>query len=85
MANWHGITGLNRAYLLELYDRYLADPSSVDAEARTLFATWAPPAGEDGGPVMASAAGQVPASLLQKAVGAVNLAQSIRQIGRAHV
>ena len=44
MTNWQGITGLNRAYVLELYDRYLKDPNAVDAETRALFATWTPPA-----------------------------------------
>jgi 2-oxoglutarate dehydrogenase complex dehydrogenase (E1) component-like enzyme len=31
MTNWQGITGVNRAYVLELYDRYLKDPNAVDA------------------------------------------------------
>ena len=44
MTNWQGITGVNRAYVLELYDRYLKDPNTVDAEARALFETWTPPA-----------------------------------------
>ena len=30
MTNWQGITGVNRAYVLELYDRYLKDPNAVD-------------------------------------------------------
>ena len=33
MTNWQGFTGVNRAYVLELYERYLKDPS-VDAESR---------------------------------------------------
>ena len=76
MTNWQGVTGVNRAYVLELYDRYLKDPNAVDAETRALFATWTPPAdGADTAPV---ALGE---SALQKAVGAVNLAQSIRRYG----
>ncbi len=76
MTNWQGVTGVNRAYVLELYDRYLKDPNAVDAETRALFATWTPPAeGADEAPV---ALGE---SALQKAVGAVNLAQSIRRYG----
>jgi 2-oxoglutarate dehydrogenase E1 component len=76
MTNWQGVTGVNRAYVLELYDRFLKDPNAVDAETRALFATWTPPA---------ETAEVQPAvdlgSPLQKAVGAVNLAQSIRRYG----
>ncbi len=77
MTNWQGITGVNRAYVLELYDRYLKDPNSVDPDSRALFATWTPPADADA-PQPASALGE-PA--LQKAVRAVNLAQSLRRYG----
>ena len=31
------ITDINLGYLLELYDRYLADPGSVDAATRLFF------------------------------------------------
>ncbi len=77
MTNWQGITGINRAYVLELYDRYLKDPDAVDAETRALFATWTPPAETDtsGGTTAVSGAS------LHKAVAAVNLAQAIRRYG----
>ncbi|MFN7916559.1 MAG: 2-oxoglutarate dehydrogenase E1 component [Vicinamibacterales bacterium] len=75
MTNWQGITGVNRAYVLELYDRYLKDPNAVDAETRALFATWTPPAEET------PAAAPVGDAALLKAVRAVNLAQSIRRYG----
>src|SRR5688572_10459346 len=35
--------GANLGYVLELYDRYLADPNAVDTETRDFFATWTPP------------------------------------------
>ncbi|SVD88718.1 uncharacterized protein METZ01_LOCUS441572, partial [marine metagenome] len=35
--------GPNAAYILELYEKYLADPNSVDAETRAGFARWTPP------------------------------------------
>ena len=79
MTNWQGVTGVNRAYVLELYDRYLKDPQAVDAETRALFATWAPPADTDT-PAGTGLAG-LGESALRKAVGAVNLAQSIRRYG----
>src|SRR5579859_5777976 len=34
--------GPNAGYVLELYERYKQDPSSVDAETRALFAHWSP-------------------------------------------
>jgi 2-oxoglutarate dehydrogenase E1 component len=74
MASWQEFTGLNRGYVLELYEKYRADPSSVDAGTRALFEQWTPPAEE-----IATAA---PSGIgLQKVVGAVNLAQSIRRYG----
>jgi 2-oxoglutarate dehydrogenase E1 component len=76
MTNWQGVTGVNRAYMLELYDRYLKDPNAVDADTRAHFATWTPPAEAD-----ATAPAPVGESALRTAVGAVNLAQSIRRYG----
>ncbi|MGE3957039.1 MAG: 2-oxoglutarate dehydrogenase E1 component [Vicinamibacterales bacterium] len=76
MTNWQGVTGINRAYVLELYDRYLKDPNAVDAETRALFATWTPPV--DAGSPAPVDLGE---SALQKAVHAVNLAQAIRRYG----
>ena len=70
---WQEFTELNRGYVLELYEKYRADPSSVDAETRAWFEQWTPPA-ED----VPSASAGLP---VQKIVGAVNLAQSIRRYG----
>jgi 2-oxoglutarate dehydrogenase E1 component len=74
MSGWQEFTGLNRGYVLELYEKYRRDPSSVDPDTRALFERWTPPAGDDVRPV----ADGVP---LEKVVGAVNLAQSIRRYG----
>lgn len=52
---WGDVTGMNRGYVLTLYERYLADPQSVDAAARALFARRAPPAWD--GPTPAAAPG----------------------------
>jgi 2-oxoglutarate dehydrogenase E1 component len=73
MAGWQDFTGLNRGYVVDAYDRYRQDPSAVDAETRALFETWTPPA-ED----LSAATASLP---LQKIVGAVNLAESIRRYG----
>jgi 2-oxoglutarate dehydrogenase E1 component len=73
MAGWQDFTGLNRGYVLELYDRFRRDPASVDAETRASFERWTPPAEESPRP---------PEGLgVRKIVGAVNLAQSIRRYG----
>jgi 2-oxoglutarate dehydrogenase E1 component len=72
MAGWQEFTGLNRGYVLELYEKYRQDPSAVDAETRALFERWTPPA--DSAPVTEGIA-------LQKIVGAAKLAESIRQYG----
>src|SRR5262249_34924651 len=42
MNDLNGFYGPNAGYVLELYERYLADPSAVDEELRTFFAQWAP-------------------------------------------
>src|SRR3954453_21105156 len=72
MAGWQDFAGLNRGYVLELYERYRHDPSSVDPETRAMFEQWAPPA--------ESAA--VPDGVdYEKIVGAARLGQSIRPCG----
>ena len=72
MAGWQDFSGLNRGYVLELYDKYRQDPSSVDPETRSMFDQWTPV--EESKAVSRG----VP---LQKIVGAVNLGQSIRRYG----
>jgi 2-oxoglutarate dehydrogenase E1 component len=74
MSRWQEFSALNRGYVLELYERYRRDPSSVDPDSRTLFETWTPPA-DEAQPVEAAG---LP---LQKIVGAVTLAESIRRYG----
>src|SRR6186997_3067378 len=75
MPAWGEFTGLNRGYVLELYDKYRRDPSSVDEATRELFQQWTPPAAD------VDEAAPVSGESLHKAVAAVNLAQSIRRYG----
>src|SRR5215212_2818586 len=70
----HEFTGPNRAYILELYDRYREDPNSVDEAARQLFETWSPL--EAAAPVRVQGTGD-----LLSLTGAANLAQAIRVYG----
>src|SRR5689334_7310055 len=75
MGPWEGFTGINRGYVLELYERFRNDPASIDPASRAIFEQWTPPQ-EASAP--AAAADGVPVRL---AVAAVNLAQSIRRYG----
>ncbi|MGQ0793993.1 MAG: 2-oxoglutarate dehydrogenase E1 component [Deltaproteobacteria bacterium] len=78
--------GPNLGYILELYDRYLEDPNSVDSATVAYFANFKPAREEDEAAKMAS-----PANLsninLNKIAGVANLAESIRKFGNlaAHI
>ncbi|MDI3339800.1 MAG: 2-oxoglutarate dehydrogenase E1 component, partial [Sphaerobacter sp.] len=74
MSRFHGP---NAGYVLELYDRYLRDPESVDPETRAIFARWTP---EPDGTGVAVAPGAAAVDVV-KVVAAANLAQSIRRHG----
>ena len=74
--------GPNAGYVLDLYDRYRADPASVDDDTRALFEQWTP----DAPPVNGSAPVTVSQTAGEKfdintIVGAVNLAQALREYG----
>jgi 2-oxoglutarate dehydrogenase E1 component len=43
MDLWREFHGPNAGYVLELYDRYRADPQSVDAATAAFFERWTPP------------------------------------------
>jgi len=80
MSGWQEFTGLNRGYVLELYEKYRRDPLSVDADTRAFFEQWTPPAADETAGAGAAAVVRGLSSL-QKVVGAVNLAESIRRYG----
>ena len=42
MYNLKNFYGPNAGYVLDLYERYKQDPSSVDSETRAFFANWSP-------------------------------------------
>ena len=71
--------GVNAGYVLELHERYLQDPTSVDATTREAFERWSPDQ-----PEMAVAAARIASSEgleIHLAVGAANYAESIRRYG----
>ncbi len=74
MSFFDTFKGPNAGYVLELYERYLRDPDSVDPASRAIFERWSP----DMGAPAASPIGEMP---VMKIVGAANLAQSIRTHG----
>src|SRR3954470_22589936 len=80
MAGWEEFSGINRGYVLELYERFRQNPDSVDAETRALFQQWTPPADDDMRVPSVGSAGQADPPA-RAAVAAVNLAQSIRRYG----
>ncbi|MEM7009101.1 MAG: 2-oxoglutarate dehydrogenase E1 component [Thermodesulfobacteriota bacterium] len=70
----HLFHGPNSGYVLELYEKYLQDPDSVDPEIRALFENWNPEISET---VTTDADPQD----MDKIVAAANLAQAIRAFG----
>ena len=85
MSDFSPFHGPNAGYVLELYDRFRADPQSVDAETRAFFEHWAPPS-EVIQPAPASAAG-ASAIDITRTVGAARLIRYIRELGHldAHI
>ncbi len=67
--------GPNAGYVMELYERYLEDPNSVDPITRAYFEQWTPEL------PTTSAVGATAAADVGKIVGVANLAQSIRKHG----
>ncbi len=75
--SWDDFHGVNRGAALELYERFRADPASVDEATRAFFQTSPPPAAA----ATVEAPGGVSLGDARKAVGAVRLAESIRRYG----
>lgn len=76
MNIWEDFHGPNAGYVLELYEQYKQNPSSVDPSTRAYFDRWTPPI--DG---VAIGVAPTPALGIDKIVGVVNLAQAIRKHG----
>jgi 2-oxoglutarate dehydrogenase E1 component len=67
-------TGINAGYILELYERFQADPSSIDPATRQLFQSWQPSEPAAARPVTS-------APDLRAVVAATNLASCLRRFG----
>jgi 2-oxoglutarate dehydrogenase E1 component len=79
MNLWQDFHGPNAGYILELYERYRHDPDSVDAATRAYFEQWPPAVAEP--PVAPRDRPAAPTPAVEKIMGAVNLAQAIREYG----
>jgi 2-oxoglutarate dehydrogenase E1 component len=80
MSQWSEFGGVNAAYVLELYERFRADPASVDEATRAAFERGGPPFGAEAG-AGAAGAPALAGSDLAKVVGAVNYADAVRRYG----
>jgi 2-oxoglutarate dehydrogenase E1 component len=85
MSDLSPFHGPNAGYVLELYDRYRADPQSVDAETRAFFEQWTPPADQAAPAASVGASGA--AIDITRTVGAARLIRYIRELGHldAHI
>jgi 2-oxoglutarate dehydrogenase E1 component len=73
--------GPNAGYVLELYEKYLEDPSNVDPQTRATFESW-PPLSQLDNLLTGSLASPFPAEIsADKVTAAANLAQAIRMFG----
>lgn len=70
--------GPNAGYVLELYDQYLSDPASLDADTRSFFAGWSPPVERTVG---VSAPGGPGGADIEKLLAAVEYVGYLRRYG----
>jgi 2-oxoglutarate dehydrogenase E1 component len=77
--------GPNAGYVLDLYDRYVLDPASVDPETRAFFQTWTPPSPKVNGAAVAAAPqaqAQAAATVdVEHVLQAATYVQAIRALG----
>src|SRR5690606_13811217 len=85
MSDLRAFIGPNAGYVLELYDRYLADPESVDADSRAFFEAFSPPSSVETTPAATAATAPAAGVDLSKVVAAVALATGIREYGHLAV
>ena len=71
--------GPNAGYVLELYDRYLNDPSSLDPETREAFRNWKPNQEQTG--ILSTKSSQMPQGNWETILSVARIAQDIRQFG----
>ena len=85
MSDLSAFYGPNAGYVLELYDRYAEDASSVDPEWQQFFASFDPGMLEAAVTESRGAPATMAAPDLQKVIGAVQFATGIREYGHLAV
>ncbi len=83
---WQKFSGPNLGYVMEIYDEYVNDPSSVDPELKSLFDQWGAPQEAEVSVTtkgQANVSFQIPESpdMYSKLAGAIKLADNIRTYG----
>jgi len=73
--------GPNSGYALELYERYQADPASVDPDTQAFFATWTPPTSNGNGVSAPSVSASTASVDVTRILAAAQYAQAIRAYG----
>src|SRR5258708_37315723 len=73
--------GPNAGYVLDLYDRYLADPDSVEAEWRTVFDGWNRKSPTPGSEPAGSSRTPCGISDVTKVVAAARVGRLVRELG----
>ncbi|RRR76345.1 MAG: 2-oxoglutarate dehydrogenase E1 component [Candidatus Viridilinea halotolerans] len=74
MSAWQQFHGPNAGYLIELYERFLVDPETVDVATRELFAQWQPELAE-------ADVAEGEALDVTRVVGAARLIRYLREMG----
>ncbi len=74
MNTLHFFHGPNSGYFLELYDKYLENPTSIDSHAKTLFDKWK-------SELASTRHKEASPQNMEKIVATVNLTQTIRAFG----
>lgn len=88
MSDLNAFYGPNAGYVLEQYDRYIADPNSVSSEFQSFFSSFDPAsleAAASGTPQPAAIAAAPSEDMIEKIVSAVTLATGIREYGHLAV
>lgn len=85
MDIWKQFHGPNSGYVLELYERYLKDPSSVDKNTKAIFDMWKPELNGSDGHVSQVTLRDIPGGTsdtdLNKALSVVYMSLAIRRHG----
>jgi 2-oxoglutarate dehydrogenase E1 component len=76
---WAQFSGLNSAYIEEMFERYRGDPGSVDPETRSFFELWGPPAVATA--AVAPSRSATPAADALKIAATIALGTAIRMYG----